>query len=348
MRIALAWWVVFVSFVSSLTASEAALQFQAKSTSDGLRFIVVSGDFEAADDLRPFEALVISSRARLVTFSSPGGNAYKAIELGRVMRRSGLSTMQLRDLECASACALAFLGGVTRGAEPGSIGVHQSSFDASFGLSTEEAVSGIQRGTADVIAYLIEMGVDPALLEVALSYDSKDMRYLSGSEITRYRVTTDAPSAASSSLASTPPNADEPVSEPTKDDAKAPVEQEVLGFIKTVVLAHSRSQPEALPTLLDSYADYVQYYGKRTAWLEVLHDKESYFRRWPQRTYQLRDETVSVLCRDVACEVSGEYDWAVQSPSRNKKASGRASFHYVVDVSRGLRIVDESSEILSR
>ena len=85
MRIALAWWVVFVSFVSSLTASEAALQFQAEFTSDGLSFIVASGDFDAADDLHPFEALVISSQASFVTFSSPGGNVYKAMELGRVI-----------------------------------------------------------------------------------------------------------------------------------------------------------------------------------------------------------------------------------------------------------------------
>lgn len=348
MRIAVASWAVFVSFALSLTASEAALQFQADSTSDGLRFIVASGDFGASDDLRPFAALVVSSQARFVTFNSPGGNIYKAMELGRLIRGSGLSTIQLRASQCASACALAFLGGVRRGAEPGSIGVHQSSFDNSSALSRDEAVSGVQHGTADVIAYLVEMGIDPALLQVALSYDSADMRYLSGSEMTQYRVTTDTPSETSPPVASTSPDVGTPAPGPTNDDAKARVEQEVLSFVKTVVLAHARSQPEALPTLLDSYADYVQYYGKRTAWLDVLHDKESYFRRWPQRSYQLRDDTVSVLCRVFACEVTGEYDWAVQSLSRNKRASGTASFHYVIDVSHGLRIIDESSQVLSR
>ena len=161
-----------------------------------------------------------------------------------------------------------------------------------------------------------------------------------------YRVTTAAPLEESASIESASPDvSSSPANAPTTDDAKSRMGQEALSFVKTVMFAHTRSQPEALPTLLGSYADYVQYYGKRTRWLDVLQDKEDYFRRWPERTYRLRDETVSVLCRVFVCEVSGEYDWAVQSLPRNKKDSGTASFHYVVDFTRGLRIVDESSEV---
>ena len=82
-------------------------------------------------------------------------------------------------------------GGAKRYAEPGSIGVHRSSFSSEVPASTEEAVAAVQQGTADIIAFIIEMGADPAVLQVAYSYDSSDMRYLSGSEMTRYRITTD-------------------------------------------------------------------------------------------------------------------------------------------------------------
>jgi hypothetical protein len=342
---------MFVGLAVSLTSADAALQFQAEATPDGLRFVLVTGDFDYGDDLAVFGSLAATSQATAVTFNSPGGNVIKAMELGRLVRRLGLNTIQLRALECESACALAFLGGVVRYAEPGSIGVHRSSFSPGTALTPEDATAAVQQMTAQVIAYLSEMGVDPALLEVALSYDSTDMRYLSGSEMARYKVTTDIappaspPDDATASYA--PPTPDALPATPG-EAGKAGLEHDVLDFVRAVITAHGRSQPEALPTLLSSYADYVQYYGKRTPWLDVLHDKENYFRRWPRRIYRIRDETVSVTCRVFACEVSGEYDWAVQSPARRKKASGTASFHFVVEISHGLRIVDESSRILAR
>ncbi len=38
--------------------------------------------------------------------------------------------------------------------------------------------------------YMISMGVDPALLQLSLKYEADDVRYLSGSEMREYRVTT--------------------------------------------------------------------------------------------------------------------------------------------------------------
>ncbi|QPC89734.1 SH3 domain-containing protein [Mesorhizobium sp. INR15] len=153
-----------------------------------------------------FDALARSSAAVAVTFQSPGGNIQKAIDLGRLIRRLGLSTIQFRAVECASACSLAFLGGVLRFAEPGSIGVHKSSFSGDLALNTEDAVSGIQQMTADTITYMIEMGVDPALLQLSLQYDSDDIRYLSKSEMERYRVVTPAPGAAGQQAADQTPS----------------------------------------------------------------------------------------------------------------------------------------------
>ncbi len=46
-------------------------------------------------------------------------------------------------------------------------------------------------------AYISEMGADPALVQLALQYDSGDMRYLSLSEMAQFRVTTDSSSSAS-------------------------------------------------------------------------------------------------------------------------------------------------------
>jgi len=185
--------------------AHADLSYTAHSTSEGYSFILVSGSFSYDDNLREFEQVVLRHDASVVTFNSPGGNIAKAMELGRLIRSNQLGTIQFRDSECSSACSLAFMGGVQRYAEAGSIGVHKSSYSDSSRLSTEEAVSHVQALTAEVIMFMGEMGVDPALLQLALQYDSNDIRYLSRSEMEKYRVTTiSGTSVATSSNTFTP------------------------------------------------------------------------------------------------------------------------------------------------
>lgn len=174
----------------AVAPAQARLAYTTQASEGGDRFLIVSGAFEFNDNLSGFRAVVSKEQPVFVVFDSPGGNVVKAIELGRLVRALGLSTVQVRTSECASACSLAFLGGVSRAAQPGSIGVHKSSFSDTSGLRTHDAVSAVQQLTADVIGYMMEMGVDPALLQLSLSYDSDDIRYLSGSEMTKFRVTT--------------------------------------------------------------------------------------------------------------------------------------------------------------
>ncbi|MBZ9936639.1 hypothetical protein LB518_10060 [Mesorhizobium sp. BR1-1-16] len=189
----------------------AAITFDERELDAGT-FIVVSGEIEFTDSLAPFEALARQGRARFVTFDSPGGSPYKAMDLGRLIRRYGLSTVQVRSSECASACALAFMGGAARLAMAGSIGVHRSSFSDTSSMPVEDAVSSIQQLTADIMAYMNEMGVDPSLLQLALQYGSDDIRYLSSSEMERYRVVVglDSTIAASSASTTTPVTAPRP------------------------------------------------------------------------------------------------------------------------------------------
>lgn len=171
--------------------SFAGISYEPVTTDEGARFLLIRGEFAADDPVNSFLAAVGTHNPSFVTFESPGGNVGSAIRLGRMIRAAGLATMQLRQLECSSACALAFLGGTQRLADSGAIGVHRSSFADVRTMDAEKAVAEIQAGTAAVISYILEMGADPALLEVALQYDSRDMRYLSTSEMLRYRVITD-------------------------------------------------------------------------------------------------------------------------------------------------------------
>jgi hypothetical protein len=195
---------IFITAVIS-TPAGAALRYSRDQTNAGIRYIVVEGEFAFDDDLNGFSATVASHNPAAVIFNSPGGNVSKAMELGRMIRTLGLSTLQARALDCASACALAFLGGVSRYAEPGALGVHRASFNAGSGLSVDDAVSEVQKLTAEVIEYMIEMGVDPALLRLSLKYDTDDIRYLSKSEMQQYRVVTADAAQESVQAGSIPP-----------------------------------------------------------------------------------------------------------------------------------------------
>lgn len=165
---------------------------------DGSSVVTISGEFAFEDDARDLVAFVQSTGATTVTFNSGGGNVDAAMRYGRAIRLLDLSTIQLRAFECSSACALAFLGGAERYAESGAIGVHRSSFSAVEGLDTETAVASIQLGVANTMAYITEMGADPKLMQLSLTIDSGDMRYLTSAEMIEYRVTTiDGPQSSS-------------------------------------------------------------------------------------------------------------------------------------------------------
>lgn len=176
-------------FVLGIERASAALSY-VPLTESGLRYLVIGGEIETTDDLSKFVAAVQINNTQVVTFSSPGGNVAKAMELGRLIRSLRLATWQVRGLDCASACSLAFMGGTIRFAQPGSIGVHKSSFSDGSTLNAADAVSAIQEMTAAVMSYMNDMGVNPALLQLALTYNSDDMRYLSSSEMEEYRLTT--------------------------------------------------------------------------------------------------------------------------------------------------------------
>lgn len=175
------------------TTGLAQLRFEAQETDTGIRFIMVSGFFDARDDLGEFSRLVQEAPTEGVTFDSKGGDILKAMELGRLIRQHGLPTTQPWVNDCLSACAWAFMGGAERLASPGAIGVHQSSFLGESDMSVYEAVSAVQDLTADLMQYMVEMGVDLALLQLALRYGAHEIRYITEQELEEFRLNWDHP-----------------------------------------------------------------------------------------------------------------------------------------------------------
>lgn len=115
-----------------------------------------------------------------IYFHSPGGDLVAALKMGHMIRQAGLDTFVggpyeqfiklgipyqtlVKNGGCVSACAYAFLGGVSREvSEGGKYGVHQ------FAGSRKDTGEGSAQVTSTVLAnYLDDMGVDRRLLDIA-------------------------------------------------------------------------------------------------------------------------------------------------------------------------------------
>jgi hypothetical protein len=137
-----------------------------------------------------------------IVFDSPGGDLSGGMKLGEVIRRRRLNTWVARtdfrskdhpdfdaELEgvCASACALAYLGGAARTLPEGSkIGVHQ--FASTQGSTSEGDTQAV---VALIAAYLGRMDVSRDLILPIGLVGPRDIYWLSRAEIERFNVVTD-------------------------------------------------------------------------------------------------------------------------------------------------------------
>jgi len=187
-------------------------------------FIILRGSFESSDDPGKLAKAVRTSGATAIGFDSDGGNVIKAMEYGRIIRTLRLDTMQIRGSECASACALAFMGGVKRVANPGSIGVHQLFFPPDKKINSHAAVAATQWLTTEIMAYMTEMGINSQLIQLMLSIDADDIHYLTKNEMEGYALAISVPAKAPQQV---------PLSNRKEYDAKLNAYKKVVAAIIT-------------------------------------------------------------------------------------------------------------------
>lgn len=124
--------------------------------------------------------------SRLV-LQSPGGSVGDALELGRHLRARGLDTVMLAGEICLSACPYILAGGRSRQIAPEAlVGLHQHYFGENSLLPAYLAVEDIQRGQAEVMDFLAEMGIDPLVMRHALSTPPDEIYILLPDELRNY------------------------------------------------------------------------------------------------------------------------------------------------------------------
>lgn len=155
--------------------------------------LLASGTLDKAAPERLAALLASEDHPLTVSFDSPGGSLVAGLELGKLIRDQGLNTVVgteyfeerynhssgatelvsiAKDVGCYSACAYAFMGGVSRALEGDSprLGVHQF-----YGGDAETAEALTQGMLAVVSQYMSGMGVSRDLLDLASLTQSADM-----------------------------------------------------------------------------------------------------------------------------------------------------------------------------
>src|SRR6266446_8231361 len=166
-----------VSMASILLAATPALAATISvrpGTPDRPNVVMVEGPLVAVDEDQ-FAAKSAPLSSAFVAFSSDGGSLVAGLRIGEAIRRKGFFTIVPDGRRCASACALAWLGGIERfiGADA-RIGFHAAYDPAS------DRESGV--GNAVVGAYLTKVGLPYEAVIYITQTDPSEMTWLNISD----------------------------------------------------------------------------------------------------------------------------------------------------------------------
>jgi hypothetical protein len=144
-------------------------------------------------DARRFEEHIagLAQPPSAIALHSPGGVVDEALDIGRTIRNEGLPVVVAAGAACFSACPYILAGGETREvSREALVGVHQHYFGENTYLPAFLAVSDVQAGQGEVMAFLDDMGIDPMIMVKALLTRPDDIYILLPEELVDYGLAT--------------------------------------------------------------------------------------------------------------------------------------------------------------
>jgi hypothetical protein len=311
-----------------------AAQITVKPLDNGSTLVAIEGELDLADidTFRTRTESLPVGRAR-VEFSSKGGSLLAGIRIGSLIRTKKFNTVVPDGAQCASACALAWLGGTRRlMGEYASVGFH-SAYIVKTGALSE---SGL--GNAILGAYLNQLGLSEKAIIYITHAAPTSMQWMSMEEAAEYGI-----AVAKLSLAHAGPG---PADAAVAQYPEGSPERRASEFVLALLERWSGPNAELLPLLNGLYTDKVVYYGKSESRQTILLTKRRFANRWTQRAYMVRPSSLTATCAGatVTCRVKGTMGWKFQEAKTT--SHGVASFEYSIVLSdEGAKIVAETSTV---
>lgn len=146
---------------------------------------VVTGDKERLDD---FLSTLPDKPHTAIYLASLGGDLYEGMRLGELFRERGIKTVVEGGADCASACAIAFLGGTDSQGRPwrssstnSRLGFHAFTGGA---VDTDE----IQRVVSDILRYGVYVDAPTELLIVNFATPSNEIFWVSDKDLCKLGI----------------------------------------------------------------------------------------------------------------------------------------------------------------
>lgn len=310
-------WLCFVLVFGLYNSAWAADIVQVETNNLQLKLIIIQGDFQSGDEQK-FANIAIKTQSAIVLFQSNGGSAHAAMEIGKAIRIKGFSTYVPKDLQCVSACALAWLGGRSRlMSSTARIGFH-AVYTQENG---EKAVHSA--GNALVGAYLTHLGLSDSAVVFVTSAPPDGILWFGLTEAQQYGIEAkifDIPENVAENSA--------PAPEGSATLNQARIETEAVEFVQGYAALESEEADISLRRMSQHYADTVFYYGKAISKQSALGEYAKFVQRWPKRRYSIRKETMTVKCDGLnKCNVDTIIDWVAESEDRNAKSVGVSTWN---------------------
>lgn len=141
--------------------------------------IRITGRIEVGDAGRFGTAAQSAPAGTKVVLHSGGGAAMDGLSIGVQIRKLGFNTVA--DALCASACALAWAGGVERFVAPKTlVGFHKvyNVMVSGTGKKRKETKVPNAEGNAIVVSYLTGLGYDPRFVAFAIDAEPNELAIL--------------------------------------------------------------------------------------------------------------------------------------------------------------------------
>jgi hypothetical protein len=328
----------------------------------GEGIIIVNGIIKY-EDKQKFLNTISRFSGGVVVFNSRGGSAVAGMGIGLAIRMRGFATWVPSGSFCASACAIAWLGGTRRlMGKTALIGFHSV-----YKLENGKPVtSGV--GNAVYGAYLSRLGLSDQAIVFLSNATPTSMNWLTPIEAQSFGIglkvfdpktkqaaaapgapaeMPGAPAAAPGAPNAMPgaPNAGDP--EPAGN-----LESRSRTFVIALNVVISGPTQRYLKVLNGLYADQVLYFGKKMQHADVVDQLTKFAARWPIRSYVVRPRSLKVRCdaQTSTCHVSGLIDFDVKSPARKQRSHGVESVDYSLAFRPGVKlpvIVNEGGRVVN-
>lgn len=325
---------VFAVLLFAMTAARAA-DIEVMPLDNGSALIVIEGKFELGDvDTFRTKIESLSTAKATVAFLSKGGRLLAGIRIGALIRAKKFATIVPDGASCASACALAWLGGTKRFVgHDATIGFHAAYIVKSDGP--------IESGPGNAIlgAYLNQLGLSEKAILYITQATPTSMQWMNLKDAAEHGIAVvplpPAQSAGSNAAG-------------IATSLEGSPGRRATDFVRSLIARWSGPSTEVVPFLERVYADKVLYNGKSTSRQTVLLSKQRLADRWTERAYTIRAGSLSATCAGAGetCRVKGVMSWKYYDAKTMGRSRGVASFDYTVVMEGDApRIVAETSSV---